>query len=656
VHQAAGVARRLSTVAGAVLCVAGAGIVALQGPSLVAHWSYLAAVAALSAGMLLLWRCRPDGGILLLLIALGLVARLCFLRFPLSDDVNRYLWEGLIQAYGFDPFTTPPDSPRLAFLRGPLWEGINHREWTTIYWPLAQSLFRLAASSDRPRMAWRLLVLLMDAGVMAFVLLTLRALRRPACHALLYWLNPLVLVFTAGEAHVEVAGVLLLSAALWARLTGRPVLMYTLAAAAVMVKVSLVIAVPLLAERRTLRYAWTCAVPLALFALFPHGAPRALDTPFRFAAEFSHNGLAYILLDAICSPCARPVTFGFLAGVLALIFFLDTNPWHALRSGLAAFLVFCPTVHPWYFLLLTPLLCLGPAPSWLALHLTSLPLAFCFAPAARGTVWADRTLLYAAEYTPFVLIALGGLVWRLRSAPRPACPLPTVSVVIPTLNERRTIHQCIDTVRCQCGEAQIVGADGGSTDGTPEAAASVDRVEVVRAPRGRGPQIQAGVRRCTGDIVMIVHADSQLRAGAVPRMAAIMAADTAIVGGAFGARYDNPSWRFRITELLNNLRAVLFGITFGDQVQFFRRGLSEVVPPYVLLEDVEISCRLQQHGRSVFIPHGVTASTRRWREHGFAANFARVIGLTSLFLVKRRLGLLSADCREFYRRYYGSEA
>ncbi len=655
-QQAAGVGGRTVAATGVALCLAGASLVALQGPDIAAHWSYLAACAALFTGMLLLWASRPRDHALQWLLFLGILVRLCFLRFPLSDDVNRYLWEGLIQLHGFDPFVTPPDSPSLGFLRDALWEGINHRGFATVYWPLAQLLFRFAAFLNPSPWVWKPLALLMDSGVMLLVVLCLRSLNRPVHHALLYWLNPLVLVSTAGEGHVEVMGVLLLMLALWARLRNRHTLMYAALGLAVMVKVSLVIAVPLMIRRETLKYSWAMLLPFGLFLLYPHGAMHALEVPLRFAREFSHNGLAFSLLEPLCGAHTRTAAFSLLLTVLAFVFFLDPNPWHALRGALAAFVILSPTMHPWYLTLLTPLLCFAVSPAWLTLHLTVLPLAFFFSPQAAGTWWSDRVLLMSIEYTPFLLAAIVALAWRLRATPRRHGALPSVSVVIPTLNERDTIAGCIEAVRAQNVDAQVVVSDGGSTDGTLGVLAQLPDVLVAQAPRGRGRQIATGLTRCTGEVVVIVHADSRLVPGVLVRMQRWLAADPDAVGGACGARYDSPSLRFRLTELLNSARAVLFGVTFGDQAQFFRREHADTVPPYLLMEDVEISFRLQERGRCVFIPNGVQASTRRWTSHGYAVNFFRVLFLTGLYVVRRRCGLLSDDCSEFYRRYYDTPA
>ena len=78
--------------------------------------------------------------------------------------------------------------------------------------------------------------------------------------------------------------------------------------------------------------------------------------------------------------------------------------------------------------------------------------------------------------------------------------LPTVSVVIPTYNERRYIGACLDSVLAQDYPADLVDiivVDGDSTDGTAALidayGAQTGRVQRLRNPdsvrrKRRGPQ------------------------------------------------------------------------------------------------------------------------------------------------------------------------
>ncbi|MBD3239404.1 MAG: glycosyltransferase [Chitinivibrionales bacterium] len=638
-----------------LLYLGAAAWIGVQGESIVGHFGFLAAVTILFLTMLAMQRLRPTGRVLIWVLVVGLAARLCFVPFPASDDVNRYLWEGRVQSHGVDPFVTPPSAPELRPLRDNLWQGINHKELPTIYWPAAQLLFAAAARIAYSPLVFKSLFLLFDIAAAVLLLGLLRARGKPDHRVLLYWLNPLVLVFTAGEAHLEIVPVALIVGSLLACEHRKHRLMFLLAGLAAMVKLTAVPVVPFLIRRRTAAHAWWAAVPALLFLLYPSGAPHAFDVPLRFLRGFTYNGLTYTVLRQTLGGGAAVTSAAILVIVLTVVFFFTPDPIRAVRNALAALLLCATTVHPWYFQLITPFLALFVSPAWLVLHLTALPLTFFFYNQASAPFWHSAHLLFTVEYLPFLIAAAAAFAWRtFGKSPPGSRPPPRISVVIPVLNEVGHIGRCVESIRTQSVPAEIVVADGGSTDGTVEAVAGMDNVELVHAAKGRGPQIRSGVQHCTGDIVVVVHGDSQLLPGAFTRLVGRLTRQPSLVGGAFGAHYDNPAVRFRLTELLNNLRAIVLGVSFGDQCQFFRREqLAGHLPAYVLMEDVELSFRMQERGDIGFVPHGVRTSTRRWQRTGYAGNFMKVVALTGLFVVLRRFGLLSKDGHEFYRWYYG---
>src|SRR5262249_16376510 len=84
-----------------------------------------------------------------------------------------------------------------------------------------------------------------------------------------------------------------------------------------------------------------------------------------------------------------------------------------------------------------------------------------------------------------------------------------VSVIIPTLNEEGSLA----ATRRQ-RPREIAAADGGSPDPPRDEAGDADRFLV--APRGRAQQMNAGAAQATGDVLLFLHADCTLEAGALP--------------------------------------------------------------------------------------------------------------------------------------------
>ena len=94
----------------------------------------------------------------------------------------------------------------------------------------------------------------------------------------------------------------------------------------------------------------------------------------------------------------------------------------------------------------------------------------------------------------------------------PAGRTAAVSVVIPTLAEAPEIAAAVRNALA-AGADEVVVADGGSHDGTPELARAAG-ARVLLAPRGRGSQLNAGARAARGDVLCFLHADARLPAGA----------------------------------------------------------------------------------------------------------------------------------------------
>jgi len=92
------------------------------------------------------------------------------------------------------------------------------------------------------------------------------------------------------------------------------------------------------------------------------------------------------------------------------------------------------------------------------------------------------------------------------TAPRFILREPTISIVIPTLNEAKNLPHVFEKLP---GNAEIVLVDGRSTDGTVDAARSLrpDVVVVHQTRKGKGNALACGFAAATGDIIVMLDAD-----------------------------------------------------------------------------------------------------------------------------------------------------
>jgi hypothetical protein len=398
------------------------------------------------------------------------------------------------------------------------------------------------------------------------------------------------------------------------------------------------------------------ALPLLLFVPYLTDISEYFRLPLAFAGGSSYNGLVCTALKAVFGVSHQTtllLAVVMLAFSLAVIFVLTPSLLRAGSYAIGIMLLCLPTVHPWYFLLFTPYLVFFRQWSWLSLHLTAIPLIFYFNPAVLPQVFHQSSLLMTLEYLPFFLLALFSFSRNNGKWPVAYPVARKVSVIIPLLNEEERIGSCLDSIRAQEYRCEIIAVDGGSSDNTLQRVAQYPDVLVANSAPGRGRQIAKGVSLSSGDILLVLHADARLKRGSLQRMVNALRVRPDAAGGAMEATYDSPTPRLKLVALLNNFRAKHLGISFGDQAQFFRRdSLPEGFPDFLLMEDVELSLRLKEHGSLLFIPDGVWSSSRRWAVTGFIANFYQVIMLTGFYLCLRALGLITDKGAWFYRQYY----
>jgi rSAM/selenodomain-associated transferase 2 len=193
----------------------------------------------------------------------------------------------------------------------------------------------------------------------------------------------------------------------------------------------------------------------------------------------------------------------------------------------------------------------------------------------------------------------------------------TVSIVMPVLNEAARIEAALAALQSyRARGVEVIVADGGSTDGTPERAAPLcDRVIV--ALRGRASQMNAAATQARGDVLVFLHADTQLPVNA-DRLILNGLEQTGADWGRFDVRFDHGGL-LSLVAFAMNLRSRTTGIATGDQAIFMTRAAYDGAggfPAIALMEDVAMSARLKRIGRSLCLRACVTTSGARWRKHG----------------------------------------
>src|SRR5262245_5993097 len=304
---------------------------------------------------------RLDGASLALVLGMALLFRATLLAAAptLSNDLNRYVWEGKVLAAGWSPYHYPPDAPELEPLRDDVWAGVNNRRVPSPYPPLAQGFGLLAYHLFPERLLGpKLLATLGDLAALGVVLLLLRQARLPLGRAVVYAWNPLVVLAFAHSGHNDAWMIALLLLACWLAGARRFSASAAALALATLAKVLPLLAVPLFATvwgRRPwplVTYAGVLALGYAPVVLLDNEASGSL---FAYTLTWTGNESLFFLLRWGLAALGLPgltlakllSLLAILAGVLALAALpaLRARPlWWRVYAALALALVWASTL------------------------------------------------------------------------------------------------------------------------------------------------------------------------------------------------------------------------------------------------------------------------------------------------------------------------
>ena len=103
---------------------------------------------------------------------------------------------------------------------------------------------------------------------------------------------------------------------------------------------------------------------------------------------------------------------------------------------------------------------------------------------------------------------------------------PTLSIIIPTLNEATHLPLLIADLTAWPYDFELTIVDGGSTDLTISIA-QIQGVNVIRSEqKNRGYQLNIGASNAKGDWILFLHADSRLDKAWLKKLLKIMQTKT----------------------------------------------------------------------------------------------------------------------------------
>ena len=159
----------------------------------------------------------------------------------------------------------------------------------------------------------------------------------------------------------------------------------------------------------------------------------------------------------------------------------------------------------------------------------------------------------------------------------------TTSIIVPALEEAEDVGDLVRALRGGAAWHEVIVVDDGSTDGTGERAREAGAI-VVRHPynKGNGAAVKSGVRRATGDAILIVDGDGQHRPADAVRLVTRLDEYDLVVGARSAATQASMARRLG-NALLNRLATYLTDREIPDLTSGFRAARRECMLEFLHL-------------------------------------------------------------------------
>ncbi|MGZ4982013.1 MAG: TIGR04283 family arsenosugar biosynthesis glycosyltransferase [Methylobacter sp.] len=189
------------------------------------------------------------------------------------------------------------------------------------------------------------------------------------------------------------------------------------------------------------------------------------------------------------------------------------------------------------------------------------------------------------------------------------------SIIIPTLNEQKTIASCLLALQPLRDNCEII-----IVDATDQLAVDFPHAhladKIVTSAKGRALQMNLGASHASGDLLIFLHADTYLPDNALQLIDQHLGSKQ---WGRFNIRLSGDHFMFKVIAWMMNLRSRLTGIATGDQTIFVTRqafAAAGQYPEIALMEDIALSKVLKKISPPLCLHAKVTSSGRRWERFG----------------------------------------
>lgn len=205
-----------------------------------------------------------------------------------------------------------------------------------------------------------------------------------------------------------------------------------------------------------------------------------------------------------------------------------------------------------------------------------------------------------------------------------------VSVIIPTYNEVNSICILLEHLM-NFSNIEVIVSDGGSSDGTVNLCNNYPII-LVNSSLGRGNQLNAGIKRAKGDILLFLHADSDFADTILDDIRGAIKSGSK--WGCCSLAFNDKSLSYKILAFSSNIRAKIFSSCYGDQGIFCEANFIKSIggfPEVPFLEDISFSNKIKQQYKAKVVKSKIVTSPRRFKRDGLYKTLLKMQIIKLLF-------------------------
>lgn len=199
------------------------------------------------------------------------------------------------------------------------------------------------------------------------------------------------------------------------------------------------------------------------------------------------------------------------------------------------------------------------------------------------------------------------------------------SVIVPVLNEEKKLSDTISHLRKTTGQApiEIIVVDGQSKDNSFAIAQKLADQALIASHPGRAFQMHEGAKIAKGNLLLFLHADTQLPDHWQTALANAWNGKEKPIATAFELGFDQQGHYYKTMGRAARLRYLLTGVPHGDQaIAMLRKTYFSIggFPDVPLMEEYYLFQKLKKLGKTKILDATVLTSSRRYEKYPLRNN------------------------------------